>query len=418
MLLILLLINLITCFDLNIDRFEQFDNNDIDLLRYVNEFIDVKELPPIKSIPLKDSDRTLGPGEIPDFVFEFNPIVYLYTEELYLPYDIEDYVKHFKLQTKEKQVVLEDVTLQGLSNCSKHFNTSDLFLTSKFEFDNDPLWLTGKYNKPNLNNGEIKNASSILIVVEKGNDWIDAYWFYFYSFNQGPFVMGKGPYGNHLGDWEHSLTRFYKGIPIYVWMSAHGGGGSYHYKALEKSDIDFKKPIIFSAKGTHANYPSTGQHQHDLPFGILSDFTDRGSLWDPSKNYLGYTWDGINLTSNNERDLEDWLLYQGHWGDDKLAPSDPRQVWSPWEWKYIEGPTGPLTKNLSRKKLCQTKKWWNFWNGCPAKNYKNLGDGYERENGVMCANFFYWVRPTWLRTIVNYITNNGGLCILMNIFYG
>jgi hypothetical protein len=418
--------------ELNLDKdyFEDYNTNSKLSLNYVNQKLDFKNLPPIKSFPSLEGNKTLKPGEIPGYVFEYNPIVYLYTEEKYLPYDIEDFVQHFQLQYRNKSNITNgSLTLQNLSDFAKdpNIDTSETFLTSLDAFENNPDWLTGKNNKPSPINGKTRDAPSLLIVVDKGNGWVDAYWFYFYSFNLGPFVMGHGPYGNHVGDWEHSLTRFYKGIPVFVWMSAHGGGGAYHYEALEKSDIDGNKPIIFSARGTHANYPSTGQHPHDLPFGILSDFTDRGALWDPSKNFLGYTWDGtkvypINNSSDHDNSKEvkygDWLLFKGHWGDDKLAPNDPRQVWSPWEWKYIEGPTGPLTKHLNRKQLCQRSKWWNFWSGCPAKNFKNLGGGYEKEPGVQCANLFSWVKPTVLSQLVNYITRGGGLCFVMNWLYG
>ena len=84
-------------------------------------------------------------------------------------------------------------------------------MTANEDFDLDPEWITGLKNKPLLRNGEIKDAPATLIVVDKGNGWVDAFWFYFYSFNLGPFVMGSGPYGNHVGDWEHSLVRFYQG---------------------------------------------------------------------------------------------------------------------------------------------------------------------------------------------------------------
>ena len=77
-------------------------------------------------------------------------------------------------------------------------------------------------------------------------------------------------------------------------MSAHGGGG-YYYDNLEKYSLDPNHPIIFSARGTHANYTKVGQHPHDLPYTILSDFTDRGPLWNPSLNYLCYSFDGKHV---------------------------------------------------------------------------------------------------------------------------
>lgn len=417
--------------DLASDYFQGFEVNETAVVEYIasrNPHLNLKRLPPIGSLPLDANTKVLTPGEIPDYVLAYCPKVHLYTEETYLPYDIADYVRYFHVETKNHTVIHNaPLSLPMLASFAKNESLKDeeLFLTSDHEFDNDPEWLTGKLNKPDLSTGRIRDAPSTLIVVDKGNGWVDAYWFYFYSFNLGPFVMGHGPYGNHIGDWEHSLTRFYKGIPVYVWMSAHGGGGAYYYSALEKTDTG--KPVIFSARGTHANYPSTGQHSHDLPFGILSDFTDRGALWDPSLNYLGYTWDGssvspVNNTSKPDNDRElaygDWLLYDGRWGDDKLPPNDPRQRWSPWEWKYIEGPTGPLTKHLERSALCQRAKWYNFAQRCPAKKFISLGHGPERESGVVCADLWHWVRPLWAKWALEQLTWGGGLCWLSNAIWG
>ncbi|CDR40758.1 CYFA0S05e04104g1_1 [Cyberlindnera fabianii] len=437
-----LLLGLITCtsclalpigpdVDLNIDYFQDYDTHGQRTLEYIRSKLDVKTLPPIRSFPLKEEEKTLGKGEIPQYVLDHCPLVHLYTEEKYLPYDISEFVKNFHLEHRNHTVIHgSGLTLDYLSSVAQDENIDDrnTFMTSDTDFSEDPDWLTGKFNKPDLVTGKIKNAPAVLVVVDKGNGWVDAYWFYFYSFNLGPFVMGHGPYGNHIGDWEHSLTRFYKGVPVFVWMSAHGGGGAYYYDALEKSEGDERKPIIFSARGTHANYPSTGQHPHDLPFGILSDFTDRGALWDPAQNYLGYVWDGFQIRTvsnqskaDNSKELEygaGWLSFKGHWGDDKLAPNDPRQRWSPWEWKYIEGPTGPMTKHLSRSGLCQRAKWWNPSGRCEPKHFMTIGKGFESEPGVMCANLWGWVKPDLLRWALDQLTWGGGLCFLMNLIWG
>ena len=58
-------------------------------------------------------------------------------------------------------------------------------------------------------------------------------------------------YGNHVGDWEHSMVRFVNGVPDTVFFSAHTGGFAYKYSALEK---DGDRPIGYIATGTHANY--------------------------------------------------------------------------------------------------------------------------------------------------------------------
>ncbi|GME89822.1 unnamed protein product [Ambrosiozyma monospora] len=263
-----------------------------------------RDLPPLTPNPTKE-EKTLKDGEIPQYVIDYAPLVYLYSEERYLPYDIADFVTHFHAEwsngtevpvgklKKDGKRHLNINDLDELEKYNIHPKSNKVYMTSNEDFDKDPDWLTGLKNRPNLYTGEIKDAPATLIVVDKGNGWVDSYWFYFYSFNLGPFVMGFGPYGDHVGDWEHSLVRFYKGEPVIVWMSAHGGGGAFFYKNLEKSDDDEgKHPIIFSASGSHANYPSVGQHSHDIPYAILSDFTDRGPLWNPTMNYLAYTYDG------------------------------------------------------------------------------------------------------------------------------
>ncbi|KAH3682660.1 hypothetical protein WICPIJ_006374 [Wickerhamomyces pijperi] len=418
--------------NLNFDYFKKFDVEDNELIEYLEgKGLDEGELPPLSSLPLQNHEKTLNPGEVPSYVFEYTPLVYLYTEETYLPYDISKYISHFVLKDEFNNTVTEDFTIDKMAQFTGK-NSSKLLLTT-LEDTNDPEWLTGESNIPNLSTGKIKDAPAVLVVVDKGNGWVDAYWFYFYSFNLGPFVMGVGPYGNHFGDWEHSLTRFYKGVPVYVWMSAHGGGNAYHYEAMEKFDRGYKRPLIFSSRGTHANYALIGRHSHDLPWGMLSDFTDKGSLWDPAENYLGYTWDGHNLSiidseskgqvNYTEQKIDpNWLLFKGKWGNAQLPTWDPRQQWSIFEWKYITGPTGPLTKNLSRLRLCQTKKWFNFFGDpCPPKKFLkgvNKKTGKAEEGAGVCGDLFAWVRPVQLRYLIQLFIWKGWVCTLMDWVLG
>lgn len=405
-----------------------------------------KNLPPLKSNP-SPKERTLNPGEIPNFVIQHAPLVHLYSEERYLPYDIKKYVKNFKPTYRNgTSVKLDNITqgpldIKDLSKLTNITNKSEeqIFMTALDDFSLDPEWITGEFNKPNYYSGELKDAPAALIVVDKGNGWVDAYWFYFYSFNLGPFVMGLGPFGNHIGDWEHSLVRFYNGQPVILWMSAHGGGGAYLYQNIETPKtskfikpseyIGEDQPLIFSARGTHANYPSTGQHAHDLPWSILNDFTDRGPLWNPKMNYLAYTFDPSSdkLTYANgsipfrEAEYGDWLLYDGTWGDPLLNETDPRQVWAPapFEWRYIDGPTGPLTKHLERTSPCQRAKWWNFWNGCNVRRYIQFGEGvFDQEGNNTCGHLYSSISNKFIRWIVELVTFGGWICFFTDLFLG
>lgn len=406
---------------------DAISNEKIEVENVLKSPIDSKKYPPILRQP-KSYQRTLRDGEVPKYILDYAPFVHLYSEERYWPYDISKFVSHFHVTYSNGTVV--NGTDQGLniSMLGELPTKPNLYLTANEDFNTDPEWITGSKNKPSLVTGEIKHAPAALIVVDKGNGWVDSFWFYFYSFNLGPYVMGSGPYGNHVGDWEHSLVRFYKGSPVIVWMSAHGGGGAYYYHNLEKDEVDPKHPIIFSARGTHANYVSVGTHPHDLPYQILCDFTDRGPLWDPTRNYLGYTYDGKFVTpaetnSNPKhvgREVEygNWLTFTGHWGDKKLTDNDPRQSYNfIGGYKYIDGPRGPLKKNLLRIIPCERHKWWNFWNGCNVRENIKWGIGVESE-GYNCGNLFVKIRPHWFRKMLQKVTWGGWFCFVVDLIYG
>lgn len=402
-------------------------------------------LPPNK---LNDKNRSLfKKGEIPDYVIDDCPLVHLYSEERYWPADIADFVTHFKVTDSYGSSIVKKDTLElkdlkseysfRLSNGSMSaISSSATFMTSLDDFSKDPKWLLGY--SPEYGTGHIRNGPAVLLVADKGNGWVDAFWFYFYPFNLGPYVMGYGPWGNHVGDWEHSLVRFFDGEPKYLWMSAHGGGSAYRFDAIEKvkklrrehgkltPDV-IHRPLIFSSRGTHANYPSVGQHSHDVPFFFmpLSDFTDRGPMWDPSLNFYAYTLDDQDVTPRGEREEAlgtNWLHFEGRWGDKQLPWGDSRQKWCPVQWRYIDGPQGPLAKNLGRVSLCPTFKWWNFWKGCPARRLLKKGEGLDAEKndlvGDNCGILLYKIRPKWLRGLFRLFMWRGFICFLMDYFTG
>lgn len=81
--------------------------------------------------------------------------------------------------------------------------------------------------------GGRSDAPAVLVVVNKGNGIVDAFWFFFYSFNLGNVVLNIR-FGNHVGDWEHTLVRFQHGKPKAVFFSEHSFGDAYSYEAVEK----------------------------------------------------------------------------------------------------------------------------------------------------------------------------------------
>jgi hypothetical protein len=218
--------------------------------------------------------------------------------------------------------------------------------------------------------GGRSDAPAVLVTVNKGHGIVDAFWFFFYSFNLGNVVLNVR-FGNHVGDWEHTAIRFQNGEPKAVFFSEHNFGSAYSYDAVEKLG---KRPVIYSAYGTHAMYALPGTHPYVLPWGILHDMTDRGPLWDPALNSHAYTYDFKNdtLRSSNRTPHAPvgWFDFAGHWGDKFYPLGDKRQYRFAGQYHYVNGPLGPKFKRLGRKKICQGSDS----SPCVIKNWLGSGD--------------------------------------------
>ncbi|KAF2268409.1 hypothetical protein CC78DRAFT_367649 [Lojkania enalia] len=232
--------------------------------------------------------------------------------------------------------------------------------------------------------GGRSDAPAVLIVIDKGEGVVDAFWFFFYSYNLGNAVFNVR-FGNHVGDWEHTVVRFHHGEPKAVFFSEHSFGEAYTFDAIEKIG---NRPVGYSATGTHAMYATPGTHPYVLPGGILHDVTDRGPLWDPLLNVYAFTYDyqtDILRASNVTPDAPTgWFYFMGHWGDKFYPLSDPRQYRFLGQYHYVNGPLGPRFKNLGRKEICQgngeclLKSWTGpkRWTS-RVKRFRGVGEGEE-----------------------------------------
>ncbi|CZT14620.1 related to VPS62 Vacuolar Protein Sorting [Ramularia collo-cygni] len=223
--------------------------------------------------------------------------------------------------------------------------------------------------------GGKSSAPAILIVVHKPGGITDAFWFFFYSFNLGQTVLNIR-FGNHVGDWEHTAIRFRNGQPTQVFLSEHNFGNAYTWSAVEKylpagdasgtmigswsnstAAKEAKRPVVYSALGSHAMYGTPGLHPYILPAGLLHDETDRGPLWDPRQNFKAFTYDSeakvVRAATTNPSAPTGWFDFAGHWGDKFYGLGDPRQYRFVGQYHYVNGPSGPRFKNLGRKGVCQ-----------------------------------------------------------------
>ncbi|KXG46120.1 Vacuolar protein sorting-associated protein 62 [Penicillium griseofulvum] len=268
-----------------------------------------------------------------------------------MPSDIQQQLDHTKpnLNWTSIEGVQSPLTLNNLDTLNSMGNTS-VYLTSLegIEADPEPAWFRGI--KPDTDGRTVDGTASIIVMADRGNGTVDAFYFYFYAFNKGGQVLGM-EFGDHIGDWEHNMIRFVNGEPKEMWYSQHASGQAFTYGAVEKKD---KRPYVYSARGTHANYAIAGTHDHtipgfNLPAGFLMDYTARGVLWDPVLNAYIYTYDKTaGFAAVNSEDPVAWLDFNGKWGDDQ--PRNEREIFG--EAKNVAGPNGPKFKKLDRQQVC------------------------------------------------------------------
>ena len=197
--------------------------------------------------------------EIPQYVIDYAPLVHLFSGEQFWPCDIAEHLFHVtpELNYTPVQGRLQYSNLTNLDQLNLFEHGRHVYLTSNDNVEDRPEWLGGEKNIPDefdydggdddeddakietlakkrkRNGGGRSNAPAVLVVVEKGKGIVDAFWFFFYSYNLGNKVFNIR-WGNHVGDWEHTLVRFQHGEPKLLFFSEHNFGEAYSYDAVEK----------------------------------------------------------------------------------------------------------------------------------------------------------------------------------------
>jgi hypothetical protein len=292
------------------------------------------------------------------------PLVWLDKAEAYFPSDIGAQIVNtvpYKNRT-ELQSYPTPLTVHNIDKLN-HFgrNGTNIFLTSAIDVREEPAFFDGVIPSATTHETE-KAISCAIITTNKGNGTLDAFYMYFYAYNMGNIVLWH-ELGDHIGDWEHNMLRFVNGTPTEMWFSQHQNGQAFTYEAVEKIG---KRPISYSARGSHANYAVPGTHDHTIPdfnsrFGFIRDYTSKGTLWDPTLSSYFYNYNTTKplppLESGRFESINNSpvaaMKFRGKWGDQQYLPDDPRQKPKFFGFsKYVSGPTGPRDKQLDREKIC------------------------------------------------------------------
>ena len=210
----------------------------------------------IKSRPKSLADDPHVMHEIPQYVLDYAPLVHLYSEEQFWPCDIKEHLFHVTPELNYTPIQgLPQLNLTNLDQLNQFEEGRHVFLTSNDNVEDRPDWLSGQINIPDdytddaefdsprsqltrdksseQRHGGHSDAPAVLLTVDKGDGIVDAFWFFFYSYNLGNLVFNIR-FGNHIGDWEHTLIRFEHGKPKIVFVSEHFFGSAYNYSAVEK----------------------------------------------------------------------------------------------------------------------------------------------------------------------------------------
>ncbi|KAF2220247.1 hypothetical protein BDZ85DRAFT_204142 [Elsinoe ampelina] len=294
-------------------------------------------------------------GGVPQYVVDYAPVVRLFSADPYRPSDIGNTLSNTVPEINFTPVanVANPLTLDNLDSLNAQ-GGANVFLTSKQDVTTNPAWLNGV--TPDSCGSTRDAIASTIIVVDKGNGVVDAFYMYFYAYNWGGTILNFNV-GNHVGDWEHNVVRFNNGQPQQVWYSQHANGEAFSYSAVSKEGI---RPIVFSANGSHASYATTGTQDRvlpdlNLPGLVLNDYTDEGPRWDPLLNSYFFKYDIASDSFSNYDGTTPvaWLNFVGRWGDQQYADKDPRQKsLLGLARKFEGGPTGPKDKGLNRKDIC------------------------------------------------------------------
>ncbi|RDW87309.1 hypothetical protein BP5796_03003 [Coleophoma crateriformis] len=302
-------------------------------------------VPTHKSLATRDT--------IPSYALTYAPYTHLYSGEKWWPSDIAIHVQHVTPKVNYAPVA-SNVTLENLNTFS-----TDTYLTSDDNVADSPDWLLSAYGMPD--SAGYSTAPATIIVAPKNDCVVDVFYFYFYSYNRGN-SFADIEFGDHVGDWEHTMIRFINEVPTYVFLSEHSSGAAYNYSVLPQNN---SRPVTYIAVGTHANYATVGKQNYEpISLDTITDTTDAGLYWDVTANYRGFFYDNSTgtFTSAGGADIggseqaaegTGWLTWLGAWGDEQYPDNHSGQYCVFGECHYVSGPTGPLSKNLWRVTVCE-----------------------------------------------------------------
>lgn len=208
---------------------------------------------------------------------------------------------------------IDNNTIVYSTDARDTYKDGGFFLQPSNENEFDQLVYKGDSNQANWRiYAHIQQSTTL------NNGYDIQYWF-FYPFNEAPSVAGVKL--NHEGDWEHITVTVDNSLNFHnAYYASHNDEGK-RYSASEltfanpngiyaasneKLTGNFTHPVIYSAKGTHASYPTAGSQDR----GILpTDYTGNGQVWNSVTKVINVGEKEAPLNGQT------FIRYGGLWGE-------------------------------------------------------------------------------------------------------
>jgi len=334
----------------------------------VVQFCDPKLSKPNSSLPATfDAYSSAVPDQIKtedkegylDLIKKNAPIIYLHSDEIYLPVWANEYFTSASTSIGKKIVIpTGSATVRNLDEVASLFAPNGARGTITFEkiyydfykkkdvpdglcirnntcmkFGSNPNgkgW-NGSVEIPNKD-AQGNLTTPMYVVTSEKNDLLYIQYVYFYGYN-GPYPIAGGiiqgsvfDFQNaHEGDIEHTTLEFDKNTKTLkrIYYGSHGKYEGFWLPVtdplVERED---NRIVVYSAKAGHGCYPTRGTYVRI--FGQANDHTNKGHKWVP-KNLIRVYPDG---DSRFDPKTMGWLYFKGDLGNNGVEVLG-RQGWFP-----------------------------------------------------------------------------------------
>ena len=124
------------------------------------------------AVPSKVSAAPVATA-LPSYVLQFAPLSHLFSNESYFPADVASHLTHVQPEVN-MSATASSVAFSTIGSLG-----GDVYLTSKDDIEDLPPWLNGV--KPDSTG--LTSAPATIIAVQKPGGIVDAFYFYFYSYD-------------------------------------------------------------------------------------------------------------------------------------------------------------------------------------------------------------------------------------------